>query len=302
MKKTILLLSVMLYAVCSHAGGTRVVNNGQPFSFWYWMYGAVTKPAVRADLEGMKRVGLRGTYLMPIRGVDEKPEYEGKAQQLTPEFWDMVEYAMHCADSLGLELGVHICDGFALAGGPWFTPEESMQKIVWTDTIVRIPEQPKANRRMRRGMAKATIFEPMVMLQAAKGSKDIAAYAIPVDYNRCVVEPLKMTKSESILPDEKNLVRANEPCWFTFEFEEGVRIRNVEITPAGTNIQCQRLKIEVSSDGENYVYLTTLTPARQGWQNTDAKNTVALPEHCLLYTSDAADDTPCVDLGGRRLI
>ncbi|VTU47352.1 hypothetical protein AMBR_DPAELIID_02785 [Lacticaseibacillus rhamnosus] len=23
---------------------------------------------------------------------------------------------------------------------------------------------------------------------------------------------------------------------------------------------------------------------------------------CLLYTSDAADDTPCVDLGGRRLI
>ena len=23
---------------------------------------------------------------------------------------------------------------------------------------------------------------------------------------------------------------------------------------------------------------------------------------CLLYTSDAADDTPCVDLGGRRII
>ena len=78
-------------------------------------YGAVTKPAVRADLEGMKRVGLRGTYLMPIRGVDEKPEYGGQARQLSPEFWDVVEYAMHCADSLGLELGVHICDGFALA-------------------------------------------------------------------------------------------------------------------------------------------------------------------------------------------
>ena len=23
---------------------------------------------------------------------------------------------------------------------------------------------------------------------------------------------------------------------------------------------------------------------------------------CLLYTSDAADDLPCVDLGGRRII
>ena len=27
-----------------------------------------------------------------------------------------------------------------------------------------------------------------------------------------------------------------------------------------------------------------------------------LLEPCLLYTSDAADDTPCVDLGGRRII
>ena len=26
------------------------------------------------------------------------------------------------------------------------------------------------------------------------------------------------------------------------------------------------------------------------------------PMICLLYTSDAADDTPCVDLGGRRII
>ena len=25
-------------------------------------------------------------------------------------------------------------------------------------------------------------------------------------------------------------------------------------------------------------------------------------EACLLYTSDAADDLPCVDLGGRRII
>ncbi|GAB5888456.1 hypothetical protein JMUB7554_27840 [Staphylococcus aureus] len=28
----------------------------------------------------------------------------------------------------------------------------------------------------------------------------------------------------------------------------------------------------------------------------------ALRDSCLLYTSDAADDTPCVDLGGRRII
>ena len=38
-------------------------------------------------------------------------------------------------------------------------------------------------------------------------------------------------------------------------------------------------------------------------------NSQAMPEHlfaqvvtCLLYTSDAADDMQCVDLGGRRII
>eukprot|EP00831_Metopus_contortus_P036092 TRINITY_DN28639_c0_g1_i1.p2 TRINITY_DN28639_c0_g1~~TRINITY_DN28639_c0_g1_i1.p2 ORF type:complete len:106 (-),score=14.85 TRINITY_DN28639_c0_g1_i1:27-344(-) len=30
--------------------------------------------------------------------------------------------------------------------------------------------------------------------------------------------------------------------------------------------------------------------------------TIEAFEGCLLYTSDAADDTPCVDLGGRRII
>eukprot|EP00831_Metopus_contortus_P042758 TRINITY_DN34115_c0_g1_i1.p1 TRINITY_DN34115_c0_g1~~TRINITY_DN34115_c0_g1_i1.p1 ORF type:complete len:140 (+),score=48.60 TRINITY_DN34115_c0_g1_i1:96-515(+) len=34
---------------------------------------------------------------------------------------------------------------------------------------------------------------------------------------------------------------------------------------------------------------------REEGDNTRCKN-------CLLYTSDAADDTPCVDLGGRRII
>ena len=29
---------------------------------------------------------------------------------------------------------------------------------------------------------------------------------------------------------------------------------------------------------------------------------VPMSYNCLLYTSDAADDTPCVDLGGRRII
>ena len=32
------------------------------------------------------------------------------------------------------------------------------------------------------------------------------------------------------------------------------------------------------------------------------ENYAGMMYHCLLYTSDAADDMQCVDLGGRRII
>jgi hypothetical protein len=48
----------------------------------------------------------------------------------------MVKFAMQEAKRLGLQLGMHVSDGFALAGGPWITPSLSMQKLVWTKTYV----------------------------------------------------------------------------------------------------------------------------------------------------------------------
>lgn len=265
-----ILVAICLCASLLSAKAQNIVmppaNSASPFCFWYWMYGAVSKDGIKADLQTMKDVGLRGTYLMPIRGVDERPEYEGKAQQLTPEFWDMVGYAMHVADSLGLEMGVHICDGFALAGGPWFTPEESMQKVVWTDTLVTLPKASK-----RKKLAPIVLEQPK-----GDGYKDIAVYAIPVSSTTDEMKPVGFSHTDNITSDEKNLIRANDPCSFTFEFD-GEWPSAVEITPSGTNIQCQRLKVEYGTDGKSFTHLTDLQPARQGWQNTAAATTFALP-------------------------
>ncbi|WP_460413889.1 hypothetical protein, partial [Staphylococcus aureus] len=43
-------------------------------------------------------------------------------------------------------------------------------------------------------------------------------------------------------------------------------------------------------------------PPAQGLARPVLAVKAALAISCLLYTSDAADDTPCVDLGGRRII
>ena len=128
-------LSLFIIFYLLFSVGTRA-DTHKPWTFWYWMYGAVSEAGIKADLKAMKDVGLGGCYLMPIRGAQERPEYGGQADALSDNFWRMVDVALAQADSLGLDMGIHVCDGFALAGGPWIKPEESMQKIVYTDTIV----------------------------------------------------------------------------------------------------------------------------------------------------------------------
>ncbi|MDQ0966031.1 hypothetical protein QFZ20_001434 [Flavobacterium sp. W4I14] len=128
-------------------------ESAKPWVFWYWVKGAVSKAGITADLEAMKSNGIAGAYLMSIQGPDKVLVYSPPAAQLTPEWWQMVEFAMSEAKRLDLKLGMHVSDGFALAGGPWIRPELSMQKVVWskinvsnTATKINLPQpQSKEN-------------------------------------------------------------------------------------------------------------------------------------------------------------
>lgn len=252
-------LSALLVASAAAHGG----NQAKPWTFWYWMYGAVSKAGIHADLVGMKNVGLGGTYLMPIRGVGDRPVYKGEARQLSSKFWEMVDYSLQQADSLGLEMGIHICDGFALAGNPAIRPEESMQKVVWSDTIVQ-------------GGVK---MQGMKLAQphANEGFyRDIAAFAVRYDEAPCRFSPEKIDLSEGI-STKKGYYLASKPSTITYTFAQPVTVRSVEVQPNGNNIQAQRLLVQASDDGTHFRDVKQLVPPRQGWQNTQCGYTFSLP-------------------------
>ena len=254
-----------------------MADTDKPWTFWYWMYGAVTEEGIKADLKAMKDVGLGGCYLMPIRGSEERPEYQGQANAMSDNFWKMVDCALEQADELDLDMGIHVCDGFALAGGPWIKPEESMQKIVFCDTIVRGGQH-------RFKMQKPEHYKDYY--------QDIAVYAYPVsDVN---VEtfamryadmqpkyPLKgnkmVTCSPEVTVNDKGVYCADSPCWIQYELPKPSLIFTVEIEPSGNNIQCQRLTVKASDDGVVFHEVTKLTPPRQGWQNTDYHTSFSIP-------------------------
>ena len=289
LKQRILALSLLAWtAVCpADAQQTRSLreqfqnpsDEAKPWTFWYWMYGVVSKEGITADLEAMKHAGLGGTYLMPIKGIHEGAQYDGKAQQLTPEWWEMVRFSMEEADRLGLKLGMHICDGFALAGGPWITPKESMQKVVWSDTIV---DGGKLNAlRLPQPEAYENYYE------------DIALFALPVE-DAADEMPAKITcvnlatannvkSAQTVNMDAAGVIRSSYPCYIQYEYKQAFTCRNIEIVLNGNNYQAHRLKVMASDDGVNYRFVKQLVPARQGWQNTDENSTHSIPATTARY-------------------
>ena len=250
----------------------------KPWTFWYWMYGNVSEQGIRADLKAMKDVGLGGCYLMPIRGAADAPSnlpQKGDADALTPNFWRMVDLSLQQADSLGLGMGIHVCDGFALAGGPWVKPEESMKKVVFCDTIVR---------------GGYHLFKMKKPDHYGDYYEDIATYAFPVsDLNvetfamryadlkiaHSLKDGEKVTCSPEVTKNDKGVFCAEKPCWIQYEFNQPTLIFNVEIEPSGNNIQCQRLNVKASDDGIKFYQVKQLVPPRQGWQNTGFNTTLS---------------------------
>lgn len=107
-------------------------DEAKPWTFWNWKYGSVSRPGIHADLTGMKNVGMGGIWLMPVREAGERLEFQDGVAQLSPEFWKMMDYSFQLADSLDFDMGIHV-----LPGNPLVLPAESMQKVVWTDTIMK---------------------------------------------------------------------------------------------------------------------------------------------------------------------
>ena len=245
-------------------------QSAKPWVFWYWLHGAVSKEGITADLEAMKEVGIGGAYLMPIKDTDSKIPFQPQARQLTPEWWALVKFAFQEAKRLHLQIGVHVSDGFALAGGPWITPEMSMQKLVWTKTIV----QPGAkNIQLQQPEAYQNFY------------KDIAVYAYPINYkNEIAGNNLKpvITTCDGIdanfLADSssRQTYKCDSACWIQYTFTQPVTIRQVKIKKQNNAYQSQRFIIQQSEDGKNFYAIDTLRPPRVGWQDWDEGYTHAV--------------------------
>ena len=108
-------------------------DSARPWVYWFWLNGNLSKEGITADLESMKRVGIGGVLIMEVNQGTPKGSYVFGST----EWRELFKFVLNEANRLGLKVKMNNDAGWCGSGGPWVTAEKSMQKIVWTETIVQ---------------------------------------------------------------------------------------------------------------------------------------------------------------------
>lgn len=160
-------------------------------TWWHWIDGNVSKAGITADLEAMKAVGIQEAQIFNVgQGYPEGP-----ATFMSPMWLDMVHFAAAEAKRLGLEMAIHNGPGWSSSGGPWVTPEFSMQTIVISETHYE---------------GKRKIKEKLLQPESKFGYyKDIAVIAFPTPLHEQKIDNLeekalfKQSFKSRMQPDSK---------------------------------------------------------------------------------------------------
>jgi (4-O-methyl)-D-glucuronate---lignin esterase len=103
-----------------------------PWVYWFWLDVNVTREGITADLEAMKTAGIAGVLIMD---VDQGTPASFNGAEFGDSKWcDLFQFACEEASRLGIEINMTNDAGWCGSGGPWITPELSMQVVVWSRT------------------------------------------------------------------------------------------------------------------------------------------------------------------------
>lgn len=114
----------------------------KPYVWWHWMGSNFSKDGITKDLEAMKAEGIGGATIFNLASAVQESHYPTlnnpwpEQTYRSPAYWEAIRFAASEAQRLGLEIGLHNTVGYSTTGGPWIDEERSMQRLVWSDTII----------------------------------------------------------------------------------------------------------------------------------------------------------------------
>ena len=217
-------------------------ESAKPWTWWHWVSGNVSKEGITADLEAMKQIGLGGAQIFTV----DQSQVKGPVKFMSAEWRDLMHFALQEAKRLGLTISIEGCDGWSESGGPWVSPAQSMQKVVWSEREVV-------------GGTKIDLELPQPETMR-NYYQDIACYAFPTPERTLIPPAIKITSSEpsfdgaNFLKDSKRpivITTSEQPHWIEFEYANPVSPQSVLMSTTLDPWEAKRLFTELQAVDEH---------------------------------------------------
>ncbi len=231
-------------------------SSSKPLTWLHAMSGNMTAAGLTKDLESIAEVGIGGTMLFNVtQGIPL-----GNVRFNSTEHIELIGHLAKESQRLGLTFGMHNCDGWTSSGGPWVTPEHSMKRLTFNETVVE------------GGDVNLTLTQPQSLLDYYQ---DVAVIAYPAlaseidDANRAPVitasDPnfqLDVLTNGDVSDQSALSPLDGKPAWLQFAYDQPYTLRLLEMLLY--NGRGAELSLHISNDGKTFTRVKDLILRRPG--------------------------------------
>lgn len=151
--------------------------SSRPWTYWWWLEGAVTKEGITADLEEMRKQGIAGVLLFDC-GRTGPSEIKGP-KFMSEEWRENFRHAIREAARLGIEVGMSLCTGWD-AGGFWVEREDAIKVLVWREISINGPHT-LTEHELTHSAELHTFGGPMTKTNPQDWYRELSVVAAPQD-------------------------------------------------------------------------------------------------------------------------
>ncbi len=229
-------------------------DSAWPWVYWFWSDGNISREGIQADLEAMHRAGIRGVIIMEVdQGIPKGP-----ARFLSPKWRELFGFVVKEGDRLGIQVDMSNDGGWSGSGGPWVTPENSMQVVVWSETNLRGPRhfagalsQPKTVRGYYRDLA-------VLAFPGSPGRMAEASPKLTLGTERSAFDAAKLLDGNPATVATFPAPKSGEPSYLNLEFPRPFHAAALTIALDGNYAKAEGT-LEVSDDGREFRSLRSFT-------------------------------------------
>ena len=110
-------------------------QSAQPWVYWWWLNGYVTRQGIVRDLDEMHRQGVSGVLVFQAGGGPTPKQTEF----MSPAWRELFRFAVEECAKRNMVVGLNLCAGWN-AGGPWVKAEEAAKRLVTSTMRVDGPK------------------------------------------------------------------------------------------------------------------------------------------------------------------